>query len=45
MSENKPDRATAARQQKLAETIEVLTALQFLPRQRYETAAYTLLAL
>ncbi len=45
MPENNPNRATAARQQKLAETMEILTALQFLPRQRNETAAYTLLAL
>jgi hypothetical protein len=35
----------AARKKRLAETIEVLTALQFGPKQRNETAAYTLLAL
>ncbi len=34
-----------ARKQRLAEAIEVLTALQFGPKQRNDTAAYTLLAL
>lgn len=33
------------RKKRLAETIEALTALQFGPKQRNETAAYTLLAL
>jgi len=35
----------AARKQRLAETVEVLTALQFGSKQRNETAAYVLLAL
>lgn len=35
----------AARKRRLAETIEILTDLQFGPKQRNETAAYTLLAL
>jgi hypothetical protein len=41
----KLDRKTAARKRRLAEAIEALTALQFGPKQRNETAAYTLLAL
>ncbi|MEI6278131.1 MAG: BsuBI/PstI family type II restriction endonuclease [Verrucomicrobiae bacterium] len=41
----KPSRKTAVRKRRLAETIEALTALQFGPKQRNETAAYTLLAL
>lgn len=41
----KSNRKTAARKRRLAETIAVLTALQFGPKQRNETAAYTLLAL
>ena len=41
----KPNRKTAVRKRRLAETIEVLTALQFGPKQRNEIAAYTLLAL
>ena len=41
----KPNRNAAARKRRLAETIEVLTALQFGSKQRNETAAYTLLAL
>lgn len=41
----KPSRKTAARKRRLDETIETLTALQFGPKQRNETAAYTLLAL
>ena len=41
----KPNRKAAARKKRLAETIEALTALQFGPKQRNETAAYTLLAL
>src|SRR5882757_8265291 len=45
MPADKPNRKAAARKRRLAETIEVLTALQFGPRQRNETAAYTLLAL
>ncbi len=45
MSADKPNRKAAARKRRLAETIEVLTALQFGPKQRNETAAYTLLAL
>ena len=45
MPADKPTRTTAARKRRLAETIETLTALQFGPKQRNETAAYTLLAL
>lgn len=45
MPADKPTRKTAARKRRLAETIETLTALQFGPKQRNETAAYTLLAL
>lgn len=41
----KPDQKVAARKKRLAETIKVLAALQFGPKQRNETAAYTLLAL
>jgi len=41
----KPNRKAVARKKRLAETIEALTALQFGPKQRNETAAYTLLAL
>ncbi len=41
----KPNRKTAVKKRRLAETIESLTALQFGPKQRNETAAYTLLAL
>jgi hypothetical protein len=41
----KPNRTNAARKRRLAEAIEALTALQFGPKQRNETAAYTLLAL
>lgn len=45
MPTDKPNRKAAARKRRLAETIEALTALQFGPKQRNETAAYTLLAL
>jgi len=45
MSADKPNRKTVARKQRLTETIAALTALQFGPKQRNETAAYTLLAL
>ncbi len=45
MPSDKPNRKTTARKRRLAETIEALTALQFGPKQRNETAAYTLLAL
>src|ERR1700679_4284199 len=45
MSADKPNRKAAARRRRLAETIEALTSLQFGPKQRNETAAYTLLAL
>lgn len=45
MSADKPNRTAAARKRRLAEAIKVLTALQFGPKQRNETAAYTLLAL
>jgi len=45
MASHKTDRKTRARQRRLAEAIEALTALQYGPKQRNETAAYTLLAL
>lgn len=45
MPADKPNRKAAARKKRLAETIEALTALQFGPKQRNETAAYSLLAL
>jgi len=45
MAADKSDRKATARKRRLAETIETLTALQFGPKQRNETAAYTLLAL
>jgi len=45
MPADKPNRKAAARKKRLAETIAALTALQFGPKQRNETAAYTLLAL
>lgn len=41
----KPNRKAAARKTRLAEAIAALTALGFGPKQRNETAAYTLLAL
>lgn len=41
----KPNRKAAAHKTRLAEAIKALTALQFGPKQRNETAAYTLLAL
>ena len=45
MAAAKPNRKAVARKRRLAETIEALTALLFGPKQRNETAAYTLLAL
>ena len=45
MPADKPNRKTTARKRRLAEAIEALSALQFGPKQRNETAAYTLLAL
>ena len=45
MPSNKTGRKSAARKRRLAEAIEALTALQFGPKQRNETAAYSLLAL
>jgi hypothetical protein len=41
MSIVKPNRKAATRKRRLAETIEALTALQFGPKQRNETAAYS----
>jgi len=41
----KPNRKATARKRRLAEAIGALTTLQFGPKQRNETAAYTLLAL
>jgi hypothetical protein len=45
MSNNKPDVSEQSKKQKLTETVETLTALQFGPKQRNEIAAYTLLAI
>jgi hypothetical protein len=45
MPADKPNRKSTARKKRLTETIKALTALQFGPKQRNETAAYTLLAL
>ncbi len=45
MPADKPNRKLAARKRRLAETIEILTQLEFGPKQRNEIAAYTLLAL
>lgn len=45
MPTNKPNHLGESRKQRLTETGKILTALQFGPRQRNETAAYTLLAL
>jgi hypothetical protein len=45
MAADKAKGKAAARKRRLAETIEALVALQFGPKQRNETAAYTLLAL
>lgn len=45
MPTNKPINKVATKKQRLAETVTALTALQFGPKQRNETAAYTLLAL
>lgn len=45
MPVDKSNRKTATRKRRLAEAVEALTALQFGPKQRNETAAYTLLAL
>jgi hypothetical protein len=45
MPADKPNRKAAARKRRLAETVGILTSLQFGPRQRNETAAFTLLAL
>ena len=45
MPADKPIRKAACRKRRVAETILALTALQFGPKQRNETAAYTLLAL
>ncbi|MEK7351817.1 MAG: hypothetical protein AAB177_13165, partial [Nitrospirota bacterium] len=45
MPKNKPSRKITVKKQRLTEAISALTALQFGPKQRNETAAYTLLAL
>ena len=45
MPADKPSRKATTRKRRLAETIKALTALQFGPKQRNETAACTLLAL
>ncbi|HEY8903693.1 MAG TPA: BsuBI/PstI family type II restriction endonuclease [Chthoniobacterales bacterium] len=41
----KPGRNKALRKQRLAEAVEILTALEFGPKQRNDAAGYTLLAL
>jgi hypothetical protein len=45
MPAEKTNQKVIARKRRLTEAIEVLTALEFAPKQRNETAAYTLLAL
>lgn len=45
MPTNKPSGLDESRKQKLTEAGKILTALQFGPKQRNETAAYTLLAM
>jgi hypothetical protein len=45
MPADKLNRKLAARKRRLTETIEILTQLEFGPKQRNEIAAYTLLAL
>jgi hypothetical protein len=45
MPAHKPNRLAASRKRRLAEAGEALTALQFGPKQRNESASYTLLAL
>lgn len=45
MPADRPNRKAVARKRRLAEASEALTALLFGPKQRNETAAYTLLAL
>jgi hypothetical protein len=45
MPAGKPNRKAVIRKRRLAEAVEALTALQFGPKQRNETAAYTLLAM
>src|SRR5580658_7645788 len=45
MPANKPSRIVQSRKRRLSEASAALTALQFGPKQRNETAAYTLLAI
>jgi BsuBI/PstI restriction endonuclease domain/BsuBI/PstI restriction endonuclease HTH domain len=45
MTAEKPNRKTVIRKRRLAEAVEILTTLQCGPKQRNETAAYTLLAI
>jgi hypothetical protein len=45
MPTNKPNRLDESRKRRLTETGKILTALLFGPKQRNETASYTLLAL
>jgi hypothetical protein len=45
MSIDRPTRKEAARRRRLGEAIQILTALGFGPKQRNDTAAYTLLAM
>jgi hypothetical protein len=45
MPADKPSRLAESRKRRLSEASEALTALRFCPKQRNETAAYTLLAI
>ena len=45
MPADKPRRIAESRKRRLSEASEALTALQFGPKQRNETAAYTLLSI
>ncbi|MFM9966857.1 MAG: BsuBI/PstI family type II restriction endonuclease [Burkholderiales bacterium] len=45
MPVDRPARKTAGKKRRLAEAVEILGCLKFGPKQRNETAAYTLLAL
>jgi type II restriction enzyme len=42
MPADKPNRKLAARKRRLTETIEILSQLEFGPKQRNEIAAYTI---
>lgn len=45
MPKHKPAHSAESKKRRLADAVEILTALQFGPKQRNETAAYALLAL